>query len=102
MMYEEAMRECLARGLRRVECADIVGDRMVAGVYCDGTIVMSESGTRCVPRATVDRVLAARAASPLVRAPSPAERFGTVAGVGIGSIALLVGGAVAVWLLLRD
>ena len=97
MSYDEAIRACLARGLRRAECDELVPDRMVGGVYCDGTIVLDASGSRCVPRATLDRVAAARASSP-IRSSAPAE----IAGAGVGAALLVVGAIAAVWLLARD
>jgi uncharacterized protein YqfA (UPF0365 family) len=79
---EEAIAECMARGLARPFCLDMAAAQSVGGVYCDGSIVIDERGRRCVPRELVERVKAARAASPL-----------PVKGVGVSP--WLVGGAVA-------
>ena len=88
--YEEALRDCLAIGVRRTDCEETLRDRMVGGVFCDGAVVMSSTGTRCVPAETVARVLAARAADPLER-PTPA----TSSGEGLSPV-VIVGAVVAV------
>jgi hypothetical protein len=73
---DEAIAECMAAGLRFSECAATVDDRVVDGVYCDGTVVMTEAGSRCVSRATVDRKRAASTAEPLPEAAaSPPPRW---------------------------
>lgn len=61
----EALEACVARGRARIICQDAIASQMVGGVYCDGAIVIDERGKRCVPRSEIERVNAARAASPL-------------------------------------
>lgn len=59
MTRDEALRACMARGLRYPECDALVADRMVDGTYCPGTIVMTTEGSRCVAPDVVNEKLAA-------------------------------------------
>jgi hypothetical protein len=100
----EALSQCVARGVwSRAECQEQVDAQRVAGVYCDGTIVLDARGKRCVPRAVVDRVQDARDGSPLPprpdeqpspMTPSPWIYAGAALGLGV-----LVAGVV--WLVRR-
>lgn len=65
---EQAIARCVERGLLRADCEAMVAESMVGGVYCDGTIVITADGRRCVSRAVIDRVKDARDAQPL---PTP-------------------------------
>lgn len=89
MTYEEAMRACVAQGWHETECSQAVADRMVGGVYCDGTIVQDASGARCVSSELAARVAAARAASPL-----PSTQQGSSSGAWLVLAALV---AIIVW-----
>lgn len=84
---DEALADCLALGQSRAMCTDKVRSQMVGGVYCDGTIVITAEGHRCVPRETVDRVNVARAASPL---SSETTSKWIVGGVVLAVVALAV------------
>lgn len=71
MTYEEAVASCVADGTwHRSECEAWARDRMVGGVFCDGTIVLSADGQRCVPRETLDAKQSAERAMPPPPAPS--------------------------------
>ena len=61
----DALAACTARGRSRELCEEAIAAQSVGGVYCDGTIVITAEGKRCVPREVVERVKDARAASPL-------------------------------------
>lgn len=65
MTRDEALADCMRDGWRRAECVESVDDRMVAGSYCDGSIVLDEQGERCIPNAALERRRAAVAADPL-------------------------------------
>ena len=86
----EAYAACVKRGdLRPAECAAWADDRSIAGEFCDGDIVLSINGSRCVPSAVVERVIDARRASPPATsspssaAPSIALPLLALAGVGL-------------------
>lgn len=70
---DEVLAACIARGIARSDCEAKIRDHMVDGVYCDGTIVMTATGSRCVPHDLADRVREAREASPLEAPPVTAE-----------------------------
>lgn len=97
MTREEAIAACAREsGWGLGACVESVDAQMVGGVYCDGTIVIDESGRRCVPRAVVDRVRQARNAAPLVDQEPEA-------GAGLVVVGLVVLGLVAgAWLLARE
>ena len=77
MTRDEALRACIARGLRYPECAELVDDRMVDGAYCDGTIVMTVEGSRCVPAAVVAQKASAAPLPPdLFAGPTPPAPWG--------------------------
>jgi hypothetical protein len=59
----------MANGGDADACAELVASESVDGVWCDGEIVYDANGKRCVSRAVLDRVDAARSASPLPSAP---------------------------------
>lgn len=102
MTRDEAIQECLDYGWSRSECETEVDDTMVDGAYCDGTIVITAEGKRCVSDALAARVKAARAAQPLpvaTEAPSPLDAISREHMV-IAGAALLVGGLV-VWFVAR-
>lgn len=67
---DEAIDACLAStSWRRADCAEVVDDRIVGGVYCDGTIVLDASGKRCVSAAMVAQHRAGAAPIDLAHPP---------------------------------
>lgn len=70
MTAAEQLAACLARGGDPLLCQDAVDAQSVDGAYCDGRVVVEATGRRCIDQATLDRVEAARKASPL---PHPDE-----------------------------
>ncbi len=86
MTAAEKLAACLGTGQARVFCDQVVASQMVGGVYCDGTIVIDESGKRCIPRELVDRVNEARAATPL---PAQESTESPWALVGLAALTLV-------------
>lgn len=89
MTANERRAQLRAAGYDGAFIEEMIADQSVGGVWCDGTVVLDASGRRCVTRATRDRVLAARDASPL---DAPAPR------TAAGGVAFLAGVVVAVGL----
>lgn len=94
----EALEACIARGRPRAVCDEIIASQMVDGAYCDGTIVISAEGRRCVPRELSDLVQDARDAQPLPPVDSEIEP----ARARASALPWVIGGAVligvVVWL----
>lgn len=95
MTGAERRAQLLAAGYDRPLVEEMIAEESVGGVWCDGAIVNDANGRRCVSRATIDRVSAARASSPL---PSPAGASSPLprALLFAGAAALVVGLVVAV------
>lgn len=94
MTKEEAIAQCVALGRIPAMCAEAAEAQSVGGVYCDGAIVIDANGRRCVPRELVERVKAARAASPLP--PSSLSSSGVSSWLVGAAVAALVVAAVVV------
>lgn len=119
MTLDEAIQACIARGVwREPECRTSLEGSVVFGQVCDGTVVSSPyvegqplpAGgevqvtpygrvvRRCVPRATLDLVNQAQAASPR---PLPVSQTAP-AGAGLPPVVLAAGivaaGVLVVWL----
>lgn len=53
---------CMAQpGSLAGDCHAVVNDFMIDGVFCDGNVVLDESGKHCIPQATLDAKAAAEA-----------------------------------------
>lgn len=91
MTRDEAYRACMLRGdLRSAECAAWADDRSINGEFCNGSIVLSVNGSRCVPSEVVDEVISARRASSTSQGaanspagPSLVVPLAVLAGVGL-------------------
>lgn len=100
MTADERLAQCMQVGGDLTACQDLVLEETVGGVWCDGAVVYDERGKRCVTRAMLDRVAAARAGIPLPRSPvacplpssSPSSRW---------PLALVVAGIALGWYVLR-
>lgn len=64
---EEGLAACLAVGLDRPTCDEVIESRMVDGVYCDGSTIIDANGRRCITAAALERRRAAIAADPYER-----------------------------------
>lgn len=100
MTADERLAQCLANGGDPGACHDLLASEMVGGVWCDGSIVYDASGKRCVPRALVERAAAARAGSPLPRAPM-ASSSAPIVTIEWSRVALFGAAALLVWWVLR-
>jgi len=81
---------CRAGGGTADECARLVASQRVAGVYCDGTIVVrAGEAPRCVPRAVVERKLAMSRA-PVATPPAASNGRGRILVWGAGAALLCV------------
>lgn len=90
MTAAEELAACLALGRSRALCDQLIAAQSVGGVYCDGTIVIDESGHRCIPRAVVDRVSDARKSSPLPIEDKPGVSPWLVGGVIAAALVVVV------------
>jgi hypothetical protein len=99
---EQALADCLATDWPREACEAEIASSMVDGVYCDGHILITADGKRCIPIEVVRKVRDVRNDQPFVPGlsePEPQPSAGLPSWVLPAGLALA--GVVTVLVLLK-
>lgn len=90
MTAAEARAKCLAQGSPADACDEMIRNKTVGGVFCDGDVVAfvdasGHNAKRCVPAAVVDQKLA------LATIPPQPMSQNTKLALALGGIAVTIG-----------